>query len=329
MSPGGPSAMAEEVERDTGCPARPGRGPAGDASSATAAGREPARRCEDRRRSSCRRAGCPRGGRTASRVAGYGRAGQFASSQPAPDARVENLQGPCPRNASISPCRTLRAGLRSRLRPRRRAGGPTTPRGPRARRRRRRLRGRLRPLSPQLLAFCRHMLGSAEEAEDALQHTFIAAYRDAAATDRPITSRPGSTPSRATAASRSCARAASKRRSTTGGRRRGARGRDPSARGPARTAGRPRGAPRGAARRARPLRAGRPLAMTRSPRSSACGGEGEGARVPGARVARRLAARRERRRARRSASSSRRLRGGALRATLRRHLDACPGCAEF
>ena len=29
-----------------------------------------------------------------------------------------------------------------------------------------------------ILAFCRHMLGSAEEAEDAVQHTFMAAYRD-------------------------------------------------------------------------------------------------------------------------------------------------------
>jgi RNA polymerase sigma factor (sigma-70 family) len=29
-----------------------------------------------------------------------------------------------------------------------------------------------------ILAFCRHMLGSPEEAEDAVQHTFVAAYRD-------------------------------------------------------------------------------------------------------------------------------------------------------
>src|SRR5215210_4362711 len=29
-----------------------------------------------------------------------------------------------------------------------------------------------------ILAFCRHMLGSREEAEDAVQHTFAAAYRD-------------------------------------------------------------------------------------------------------------------------------------------------------
>jgi RNA polymerase sigma factor (sigma-70 family) len=31
--------------------------------------------------------------------------------------------------------------------------------------------------SPAILAFCRHMLGSHEEAEDAVQHTFAAAYR--------------------------------------------------------------------------------------------------------------------------------------------------------
>jgi RNA polymerase sigma factor (sigma-70 family) len=32
--------------------------------------------------------------------------------------------------------------------------------------------------SPAILAFCRHMLGSREEAEDAVQHTFAAAFRD-------------------------------------------------------------------------------------------------------------------------------------------------------
>jgi RNA polymerase sigma factor (sigma-70 family) len=37
-----------------------------------------------------------------------------------------------------------------------------------------------------LLAFCRHMLASDEEAEDALQHTFMAAYRALRATDGPI-----------------------------------------------------------------------------------------------------------------------------------------------
>jgi len=37
-----------------------------------------------------------------------------------------------------------------------------------------------------LLAFCRHMLGSREEAEDALQHTFIAAYRALLSSAEPI-----------------------------------------------------------------------------------------------------------------------------------------------
>ncbi|MBA3328527.1 MAG: hypothetical protein H0T43_09535, partial [Solirubrobacterales bacterium] len=37
-----------------------------------------------------------------------------------------------------------------------------------------------------ILAFCRHMLGSREEAEDALQLTFIAAYQALLADDREI-----------------------------------------------------------------------------------------------------------------------------------------------
>jgi len=41
-----------------------------------------------------------------------------------------------------------------------------------------------------LLAFCRHMLGSAEEAEDAVQHTFLAAYRSLSASTRAIDLRP-------------------------------------------------------------------------------------------------------------------------------------------
>jgi RNA polymerase sigma factor (sigma-70 family) len=41
-----------------------------------------------------------------------------------------------------------------------------------------------------LLAFCRHMLGSVEEAEDAVQHTFLAAYRDLMGSDKPIQLRP-------------------------------------------------------------------------------------------------------------------------------------------
>ena len=41
-----------------------------------------------------------------------------------------------------------------------------------------------------LLAFCRHMLGSPEDAEDAVQHTFLAAYRDLLGSDREIRLRP-------------------------------------------------------------------------------------------------------------------------------------------
>src|SRR3954452_6983315 len=37
-----------------------------------------------------------------------------------------------------------------------------------------------------LLAFCRHMLGSREEAEDALQHVFLAVHRNLRTDDRPV-----------------------------------------------------------------------------------------------------------------------------------------------
>src|SRR5918998_6608793 len=40
-----------------------------------------------------------------------------------------------------------------------------------------------------ILAFCRHMLRSHEEAEDAVQHTFLAAYRDLLRSDKPIAPR--------------------------------------------------------------------------------------------------------------------------------------------
>jgi RNA polymerase sigma factor (sigma-70 family) len=42
----------------------------------------------------------------------------------------------------------------------------------------------------QLLSFCRHMLGSREEAEDAVQQTFMAAYNDLTRSDKPIQLRP-------------------------------------------------------------------------------------------------------------------------------------------
>ena len=41
-----------------------------------------------------------------------------------------------------------------------------------------------------VLSFCRHMLGSVEEAEDAVQHTFLAAYRDLVRSTKPIRLRP-------------------------------------------------------------------------------------------------------------------------------------------
>ncbi len=37
-----------------------------------------------------------------------------------------------------------------------------------------------------ILSFCRHMVSSREEAEDAVQHTFAAAYRDLIGSDKPI-----------------------------------------------------------------------------------------------------------------------------------------------
>src|SRR6187431_1954575 len=42
----------------------------------------------------------------------------------------------------------------------------------------------------RLLAFCRHMLGSREDAEDVLQEVFAAAYNAMLADDRPINVRP-------------------------------------------------------------------------------------------------------------------------------------------
>ena len=42
----------------------------------------------------------------------------------------------------------------------------------------------------KLLAFCRHMVGSREEAEDVLQHTFASAYRALCRTEEPVALRP-------------------------------------------------------------------------------------------------------------------------------------------
>src|ERR687896_386135 len=43
---------------------------------------------------------------------------------------------------------------------------------------------------PRLLAFCRHMLGSTEDAEDVLQEVFAAAFNAMLADERPINARP-------------------------------------------------------------------------------------------------------------------------------------------
>ena len=42
----------------------------------------------------------------------------------------------------------------------------------------------------RLLAFCRHMLGSTEDAEDVLQEVFAASFNAMLADDRPINARP-------------------------------------------------------------------------------------------------------------------------------------------
>jgi RNA polymerase sigma factor (sigma-70 family) len=42
----------------------------------------------------------------------------------------------------------------------------------------------------QILSFCRHMLGNREESEDAVQATFLAAYRDMVSSDKEIQLRP-------------------------------------------------------------------------------------------------------------------------------------------
>jgi RNA polymerase sigma factor (sigma-70 family) len=43
---------------------------------------------------------------------------------------------------------------------------------------------------PAILSFCRHMLGSVQEAEDAVQHTFASAYRTLLQDERPIRLKP-------------------------------------------------------------------------------------------------------------------------------------------
>ena len=49
---------------------------------------------------------------------------------------------------------------------------------------------------PRLLSFCRHMLGSQEDAEDVLQEVFAASFNALLADDRPINARPWAVPDR-------------------------------------------------------------------------------------------------------------------------------------
>jgi DNA-directed RNA polymerase specialized sigma24 family protein len=44
--------------------------------------------------------------------------------------------------------------------------------------------------APGILSFCRHMLGAREEAEDAVQHTFAAAYRALHRDEREVSVKP-------------------------------------------------------------------------------------------------------------------------------------------
>ena len=182
-----------------------------------------------------------------------------------------------------------------------------------------------------LLAFCRRMLASDEEAEDALQHTFMAAYRALRSSDRPILLKAWLY----TIARNRCLSILRARREQValddGARRqRRPRRRHRPPRRAARPAGRPRAAARGAARGARALRAGRPQPRRDRRGPGRAARQGEGARLPGARVARRLApgardAVRRGPRAARDGSAARRSSAPALR----RHVVRCEGCAEF
>ena len=127
-----------------------------------------------------------------------------------------------------------------------------------------------------LLSFCRHMLGSREEAEDALQQVFVSAHRQPARRRRrgrpaavALRDRPQPLPLGPAGPPR---RRRPRRRSRTGRRRPRARRRGAAAPGPPRHARRPRAAARRPARRARPLRARGASATTRSPWRSASAG---------------------------------------------------------
>ena len=131
-----------------------------------------------------------------------------------------------------------------------------------------------------LLAFCRHMLSSQEEAEDAVQQTFISAHRDLTTSEKPIRLKPWlyTMPLAPTGTARAADR--------------GGGGSDRRPVGCGTRAGRPAAAPRrraratrGPARRDRALGGGRPLARRDRGDRGVRDREGEGARVPGPLVA--------------------------------------------
>ena len=180
-----------------------------------------------------------------------------------------------------------------------------------------------------ILAFCRHMLSSPEEAEDAVQHTFMAAYRHLAGGDAEIQLRPWLYTIARNRCLSCCAPAASARSTSSRAGHRVPVRRGPAAPGRARGARRRRRAARGPARRARARRDRRvshdEIAMVLGvPRQKVK------ALVFQARTS--LIASRT---ARETPCDEIRaqlanLRGGALRrTTLHRHLRECPGCRAF
>ena len=138
----------------------------------------------------------------------------------------------------------------------------------------------------KLLTFCRHMLGSREEAEDAVQHTFLAAYRCLRAGDEVAELKPWLY----TIARNRCLSVMRARReeieledARPGHRGAGGGGR-PSRRPAHARARRPAPSPRSAGG-ARPLRGRRPFPQGDRGRPGRPAREGQGAGVPGARGA--------------------------------------------
>ena len=181
-----------------------------------------------------------------------------------------------------------------------------------------------------LLGFRRHMLGTREEAEDALQQTFLRAHRALAARGAP-TELP---PWLYTIARNCCLTMLSARRPVADGEREHASteapGRaGPGARRPASRGRRRRAAARRAAGGARAGRAGRPLPRRDRRGDRRAGRQGEGVDPPGADDADRRA-RGARDAVRVDPRTARHRQGGALRrGPLRRHLRVCAGCRGY